>query len=118
MQPQMNTDEHGSAQPQPKLGHSLRLRVFVVKAGPNPPRRHEDAKKLVRLTWGRSICKSIASSVLTVAALTLAGCDNLSKEQLREIAQVKRPIEQDPALVNKIDAAGQTPLHVAVINNY
>src|SRR5205809_5644196 len=27
-----------------KLGDSLRLRVFVVTARPNPPRRHEDAK--------------------------------------------------------------------------
>src|SRR5437773_6194376 len=74
--------------------------------------------KRARLTWRRSICKSIASSGLTVGTLMLEGCDNLSKEQLREIAEVKRAIEQDPALINKLDAAGETPLHVAVINNY
>ena len=80
--------------------------------------RRRAGSKRVGLTWRRSICKSIAGSVLTVAALTLAGCDNLSKDQLREIEKVKRAIEQDPALINKLDEAGQTPLHVAVVNNY
>src|SRR6266705_5718290 len=29
-----------------KLSDSLRLRVFVVKAGPNPPRRREESRRV------------------------------------------------------------------------
>jgi len=42
MRPSISLARHT---PNQKLGDSLRLRVFVVKAGPDPPRRREDAKK-------------------------------------------------------------------------
>ena len=43
MKPPMNTEQLSRNQ---KLGDSLRLRVFVVKTGPNPPRRREATKTL------------------------------------------------------------------------
>ena len=42
MKPPMNTEQLSRNQ---KLGDSLRLRVFVVKTGPNPPRRREEREE-------------------------------------------------------------------------
>src|SRR5437867_2022170 len=38
-----------------KLGASSRLRAFVVKPAPNPPRRHEDAKNHAAFSISRKI---------------------------------------------------------------
>jgi ankyrin repeat protein len=55
---------------------------------------------------------------MVFVALGLAvGCTTRSKEQLREIAEIERRVEQNPASINVDDGNG-TPLDVAVINNY
>jgi len=46
MKPPMNTEQLSRNQ---KLGDSLRLRVFVVKTGPNPPRRREEREESRRV---------------------------------------------------------------------
>ena len=46
------------------------------------------------------------------------GCNSYSKEQEQEMQRIREMVTADPASINLPDKTGNTPLHVAVINNY
>ena len=54
---------------------------------------------------------------ICLALALLVGCASRSKEQEREIAQIKQRVVSDPASLNVDDGSG-SPLDIAVINNY
>src|SRR5207247_6409174 len=68
MKPPMNTEQPSRNQ---KLGDSLRLRAFVVKAGPNPPRRREDTKNDLKLLYARARMPAVSSSGVSEAVPSL-----------------------------------------------
>jgi ankyrin repeat protein len=47
-----------------------------------------------------------------------SGCSGYSKEQEQEMRRIRDSVTADPTSVNRTDAVGNTPLHLAVINNY
>src|SRR5262245_50578529 len=50
--------------------------------------------------------------------LLSSGCSEYSKEQEQEMRRIRDIVTVDPTSVNRADTVGNTPLHVAVINNY
>lgn len=60
----------------------------------------------------------------TVAVIALAligiaaGCSNYSKEQEQEMQRIRDIVTADPTSIGRLDSGGNTPLHLAVINNY
>src|SRR6266508_172545 len=84
LKPQMNTDEHGATQPQPKAWRSSCL--WGKKAALNPPRRHEDAKLLgahascvqgcstPRARWKRALPGTEPPRSLRLCGEILFGC--------------------------------------------
>jgi len=61
-----------------KLGDSSRLRAFVAKPDPDPPRRHEDAKNHEAFSISRKILSSLRRVfgllVVAAAVLSLVAC--------------------------------------------
>src|SRR5262245_53365348 len=47
-----------------------------------------------------------------------SGCNSYSKEQEQEMQRIRDMVTADPGSINLPDKTGNTPLHVAVINNY
>src|SRR5437773_2036072 len=68
MKPPMNTEQPSRNQ---KLGDPSCLRAFVVKAGPNPPRRREDTKNDLKLLYARARMPAVSSSGVTEAVPSL-----------------------------------------------
>ena len=48
----------------------------------------------------------------------VSGCGGYSKEQNQEMQRIRDMVSADPAAVNRPDSKGNTPLHLAVLNNY
>jgi ankyrin repeat protein len=55
---------------------------------------------------------------LTLAGFVAWGCDGYSKEQRQEMERIRSVVSASPGNVNAPDAQGNTPLHLAVLNNY
>ena len=55
---------------------------------------------------------------VALIALVFQGCDGYSKEQHQEMQQIRNIVSADPGSINLPDRAGNTPLHLAVLNNY
>src|SRR5262249_49923317 len=46
------------------------------------------------------------------------GCSSYSKEQEQDMQRIRDMVNTSPGSINLPDKAGNTPLHLAVINNY
>ena len=61
----------------------------------------------------RGLCLALA-----LIGIVATGCSSYSKEQEQEMQRIREMVIADPGSANRPDAAGNTPLHLAVINNY
>jgi ankyrin repeat protein len=55
---------------------------------------------------------------LVLIGIVASGCSSYSKEQQQEMQRIRDMVTVDPGSINRPDSAGNTPLHLAVINNY
>jgi ankyrin repeat protein len=55
---------------------------------------------------------------LVLIGIVASGCSGYSKEQEQEMQRIRDVVSADPTTINLQDKAGNTPLHLAVINNY
>jgi ankyrin repeat protein len=55
---------------------------------------------------------------LMLIAIIASGCNGYSKEQEREMQRIRDMVSADPTNIDLPDKGGNTPLHLAVINNY
>ena len=57
-------------------------------------------------------------AIVAFIALATSGCAGYSKEQEQEMQRVRDMVNASPASVNLVDRSGNTPLHLAAMNNY
>ncbi len=55
---------------------------------------------------------------LVLSGIVTFGCSGYSKEQEQEMQRIRSMVSADPASINLPDKSGNTPLHLAVIDNY
>jgi ankyrin repeat protein len=62
-----------------------------------------------------TVNRLLALALIGIAAF---GCSSYSKEQEQEMQRIRDMVTADPSSIERPDDGGNTPLHLAVINNY
>jgi hypothetical protein len=66
----------------------------------------------------RCVSRLRSCLMVTLIALVASGCSGYSKEQEQEMQRIRDMVTARSGSVNTLDSSGNTPLHLAVLNNY